>query len=163
MGEAASTLVDVSPTESHTLRVIDLDGPVHYREVAGPGHRTFVLIHGLGGAHANWSRVVPGLATLGRVLVPDLPGFGLSPLGGRSARLSSTRRVLSRFLSEVTTGEAILAGNSMGGGLAMLQAAFEPASVAGLVLTGSVFPPALSPCSGSRHFPSPLVVGACGS
>lgn len=146
--------------DSPEVRVVDVDGPVHYREVDGPPERTFVLVHGLGGAHVNWSLVAPGLAPWGRVVVPDLPGFGLSPLGTRSARLSSTRRVLSRFLSEVATGDVIVAGNSMGGGLAMLQAAYEPASVAGLVLTGSVFPPAVAPRSDGRRLPSPIVLGA---
>jgi pimeloyl-ACP methyl ester carboxylesterase len=122
------------------LREIDLDGPVAYREWEGPPDTTFVLIHGLGGSHVNWVQVAPGLAGLGRVLAPDLPGFGWSPLAGRSAALMDLRRSLGRFVTERATGRVVLAGNSMGGGLAMLEAAIEPERVDGLILTCSVFP-----------------------
>lgn len=134
-------------------RYVDLDGPVHYVEWEGPFERTFVLVHGLGGSHLNWVRVAPALSRLGRVVVPDLPGFGLSPLGDRRSAMHVGRRLLGDFLRKVGTGEVILGGNSMGGGYAMLQAAFEPDSVAGLILTASVFPWA------PAGMPSPLVVG----
>lgn len=50
------------------------------------------------------------------------------------------RRTLGWFLAERATGRVVLAGNSMGGGLVMLEAAIEPDGVQGLVLTCSVFP-----------------------
>lgn len=122
-------------------KVVDIDGPVHYVEWEGPPGRTFVLVHGLGGSHLSWLAVAPGLARHGRVLAPDLPGFGRTPRNGRRSRLTDLRAVLSRFLAEVAGGEpAIVCGNSMGGGIAMLQAALEPSTVRGLVLTSSVFP-----------------------
>ena len=99
-----------------------------------------MLIHGLGGSHLNWLQVAPGLAGLGRVLALDLPGFGSSPRAGRGSGVMDERRIVSRFISELATGRVVLCGNSMGGGLAILQAAVEPASVAGLVLTSPSFP-----------------------
>ncbi len=126
--------------ELPALQVIDLDGPVAYREWDGPVDTTFVLVHGLGGSHLNWVQVAPGIAGLGRVLAPDLPGFGESPLAGRSAALMDERRLLGRFIETLATGRVVVAGNSMGGGLAMLEAAIEPARVDGLVLTCSIFP-----------------------
>jgi pimeloyl-ACP methyl ester carboxylesterase len=136
------------------LATIDLDGPVRYRAWDGPGDTTFVLIHGLGGSHLNWLQVAPGLAGLGRVLALDLPGFGWSPRDGRGSGLMDERRILSRFITELTTGRTVLAGHSMGGVVAILQAAVEPASAAGLVLTSSALP-------WSRGgFPHPAVIGA---
>jgi pimeloyl-ACP methyl ester carboxylesterase len=122
------------------MRTIDLDRPVAYRLWDGPEETTFVLIHGLGGSHLNWVRVAPGLSGLGRVLALDLPGFGWSHRAGRGSGLMELRRTLSRFLAALGTGRVVLAGNSMGGGLSILQAAVEPSSVDGLVLTCSVFP-----------------------
>lgn len=120
---------------------VDLDGPVHYVEWDGPGERTFVLVHGLGGSHLSWLAVAPGLAPHGRVLALDLPGFGRTPRDGRRSRMTDLQRVLSRFLDEVAGGGPVtLCGNSMGGGVSLLQAALEPATVGGLVLTNSVFP-----------------------
>ena len=133
---------------------VDLDGPVVYWSWEGPADRTFVLVHGLGGSHLSWVQVAPGLAGLGRVLVPDLPGFGRSPRAGRSTTLMRERHWLSRFLDATTDGPVILAGNSMGGLVALLEAAVEPDRVAGLVLTSTVFPLARG------GLPHPIVLGS---
>jgi pimeloyl-ACP methyl ester carboxylesterase len=136
------------------LAAIDLDGPVRYRAWDGPGETTFVLIHGLGGSHLNWLQVAPGLAGLGRVLALDLPGFGSSPRLGRGSGVMDERQIVARFISELATGSVVLSGHSMGGVIAILQAAVEPASTAGLVLTSSALP-------WSRGgFPHPAVMGA---
>ena len=128
------------PLDLPELSTIDLDGPVRYRAWDGPTEATFVLIHGLGGSHLNWVQVAPGLAGLGRVLAIDLPGFGTSPRAGRGSRLMDERRVLSRLIQELGSGHLIVCGNSMGGAIGILQAAVEPSTVAGLVLTSSVLP-----------------------
>ncbi len=136
------------------LQTLDIEGPLAYREWEGPPETTFVLLHGLGGSHLSWIQAAPGLAGLGRVLAPDLPGFGRSPRDGRATRLMDQRRWLSRFLDEAVTGPVVLAGNSMGGVVALLEAALEPDRVAGVVLTSSVFPMSGGP------IPNPLVLGA---
>ncbi len=123
------------------MRLVDIDGPVAFREWAGPAETTFVLVHGLGGSHLNWIQVAPSLAGLGRVVALDLPGFGSSPRAGRGSGLMDERRVLSRFLDEHATGRVVVAGSSMGSVIGTMQAAIEPDRLAGLVLTGSPFPP----------------------
>jgi pimeloyl-ACP methyl ester carboxylesterase len=135
-------------------RTIDLDGPIVFREWPGPEDTTFVLIHGLGGSHLNWVQVAPGLSGLGKVVALDLPGFGRSPAAGRGARVMDSRRSLTRFLDEVAPDRAVLVGNSMGGLVAMTEAAVEPDRVAGLVLTASVFPWV------GGAWPHPVVLGA---
>jgi pimeloyl-ACP methyl ester carboxylesterase len=64
------------------------------------------------------------------------------------------RRVVSRLISELATGRVVVAGHSMGGVIAILQAAVEPRSVAGLVLTASALPWT------KGGFPHPAVMGA---
>jgi pimeloyl-ACP methyl ester carboxylesterase len=124
---------------------IDLDGPVHYFEWEGPDDGpTFVLVHGLGGSHVNWFSVAPGLARRGRVLAPDLAGFGRTPPEGRRSTIGSNRRLLDRFLRATGAAPAILVGNSMGGAISALEAADEPESVAGLVLVDPALPRALN-------------------
>jgi pimeloyl-ACP methyl ester carboxylesterase len=122
------------------LSTVDLDGPVRYRSWEGPADATFVLLHGLGGSSLNWVLVAPGLARLGRVLIPDLLGFGETPRAGRGSGLMDQRRLMSAFVRELGSGRVVLAGNSMGGALAALTAAVDPEAVDGLVLTNSVFP-----------------------
>jgi len=122
-------------------RFADLDGPVHYVTWDGPAERTFVLVHGLGGSLLSWLLVGPELAKDGRVMALDLYGFGRTGRDGRRSRLTDQRALVSRFVEEVAGGgPVVLVGNSMGGGIAMLQAALEPASVESLVLSNSVFP-----------------------
>ena len=134
------------------LETVDLDGPIGYRSWDGPSETTFVLVHGLAGSHLNWVQVAPGLSGLGRVLALDLPGFGVSPRAGRDSALMDERRSLSRFIDKLASGRVVICGNSMGGGIAILQAAVEPDSVAGLVLTSSILPRA-------HGWPHPLIVG----
>lgn len=133
-------------------RFVDLGGPVHYVEWEGPAGRTFVLVHGLGGSHLSWTLVGRDLARHGRVIAVDLAGFGRTPRNGRSSKLSANQVLLARFVDEVVGGPVVIAGNSMGGAIAMLQAAYEPDSVEGVVLTASVFPWARG------GVPSPLVM-----
>jgi pimeloyl-ACP methyl ester carboxylesterase len=132
---------------------VDLDGPLHLAEW-GDGEPAWVLVHGLGGSHANWMSVAPRLAARGGVLAPDLPGFGLSPVAGRRGDLASLRRVLHRILVERTRGPVILMGNSMGGLLAMAEAGLHPERVTGLVLVDAVLPVPW------RIWPEPLVTAS---
>lgn len=138
--------------ETPESRFVDLDGPVHYVEWEGPPERTFVLVHGLGGSHLSWALVGPRLAGHGRVLAVDLAGFGRTPRAGRSAKLPANQVLLARFVDELVGRPAVLVGNSMGGAIAMLQAAYEPASVEGVVLSASVYPWARG------GVPAPIVV-----
>jgi pimeloyl-ACP methyl ester carboxylesterase len=120
-------------------RSVDLDGPVHYADFGGAG-RPIVLVHGLGGSHANWLSVAPRLANHGRVLAIDLAGHGRTRAHGRPATVAANRRLLGRFLAEVAREPAVLIGNSMGGYLSIAEAAAEPDRVAGLVLVDPAVP-----------------------
>jgi pimeloyl-ACP methyl ester carboxylesterase len=110
------------------------------REWEGPDDLVFVLLHGLGASHLSWVQVAGPLTGLGRVVAPDLPGFGATPLAGRSTGLMDQRRTVSALLSSLGGRRIVLVGNSLGGAIAILQAAVEPTTVDGIVLTNSVYP-----------------------
>jgi pimeloyl-ACP methyl ester carboxylesterase len=118
---------------------VDVDGPVHVADFGGSG-TPIVLLHGLGGNHLNWLAVGERLARYGRVLAPDFAGFGRTPLAGRSSGLGANRELLDRFLGTSCTEPAVLVGNSMGGLIALMEAALRPDKVAGLVLVGPAQP-----------------------
>jgi pimeloyl-ACP methyl ester carboxylesterase len=120
-------------------RTIDLDGPVHYADFGGSG-RPIVLVHGLGGSHANWLAVAPRLTAYGRVVALDLAGHGRTPSLGRTARVGKNRILLGRFLDAVAREPAVLMGNSMGGYLSLAEAAAEPEKVSSLVLVNAAIP-----------------------
>jgi pimeloyl-ACP methyl ester carboxylesterase len=119
----------------------DLDGPVHYVDFGGPDDGPLlVCVHGLGGSHANWLAIAPQLARTCRVLALDLAGFGLTRGGTRRTTVQANRRLLHRFVTEVTGGPAILVGNSMGGTITALETAAAPDAVAGMVLIDPALP-----------------------
>ncbi|BDG05093.1 alpha/beta fold hydrolase [Anaeromyxobacter oryzae] len=120
-------------------RVADLGGPVHYADFGGSGP-PIVLVHGLGGALQNWLCVAPRLRAHGRVLALDLAGHGRTPSRGRTARVGANRLLLDRFLAVVAGAPAVVIGNSMGGYLALAEAAAEPARVSALVLVDAAVP-----------------------
>lgn len=122
-----------------TSVVLDLDGPVHLADFGGSGP-VVVLVHGLGGSHANWLALGPRLAPRCRVVALDLPGFGRTPLAGRRARVEDHRRLLDRLLERTCEGPVVLCGNSMGGLVALLEAGLRPERVAGLVLVDPALP-----------------------
>ena len=116
----------------------DLDGPVHYLDFGGSGP-ALVCVHGLSGSALNWMAVGPALAERHRVLALDLRGFGRTPLGP-GTRLGDNRHLLDRFLRDVVRSPAVVVGNSMGGLLAVLQAAAAPETVSSLVLVDPALP-----------------------
>jgi pimeloyl-ACP methyl ester carboxylesterase len=120
---------------------MDLDGPVHYLDFGGPlGGPVIVCVHGLGGSAVNWTAIGPLLASRYRVIAPDLAGHGLTQSSGRGADVSANRALLDRFVRSVSDGPVILMGNSMGGMIALLEAAAAPAAVAGLILIDPALP-----------------------
>ena len=122
-------------------RWVDLDGPVHYLDYGGAEDGpTVVCVHGLGGSSVNWSAVAPLLAKRCRLVAVDLPGHGLTWAHGRKTGVLANRELLHRFVREVIGRPVILMGNSMGGMISLLQAAAEPADVAGLVLISPAVP-----------------------
>ena len=134
-------------------RTLDLDGDVAYVDHGGEGD-LLVLVHGLGASQASWGAAGPLLARSHRVLALDLPGFGRSPLAGRRATVPANRRVLDRFLDAAAGDEPVtLVGNSMGGMIAILEAAAAPRRLRALVLVN----PSLPLPSLRERRPDPLV------
>jgi len=125
-----SEIVDVAGTQVHVLRA---DGPAD-----GP---TQLLVHGLGGSGTNWLEVMSGLAEVGPVVAPDLPGFGRTePPNPRASRIRSNLGFLKVFAHELGIDRAMVHGNSMGGLLSVQLAAAAPELVERLVLVDPALP-----------------------
>lgn len=80
-----------------------------------------VLLHGIGSHRGAWAPVFDRLARERDVIALDLPGHGGSPLladGHRHDMLTLTETV-DEFVAELGIGRPHVAGNSLGGGLAL--------------------------------------------
>jgi pimeloyl-ACP methyl ester carboxylesterase len=131
----------VAGLELPDSRWIDLGCRVHYREWPGPADGpTFVCVHGLGGSLVNWALVAPGLARHGRVLAPDLAGFGLTDPNGRGTGVGPNRKLLDVFFGALEPTIVVMVGNSMGGMISLIQAVHAPRTVERLILVDAAFP-----------------------
>ncbi len=95
-------------------RVHDTD--IHWVEL-GQG-RPLVLLHGLHDSHRTWRRVGPALARGRRVIMPDLPGHGLSARPDASYELGWYAQVMGAWLDALHLDDVDVVGHSFGGGLA---------------------------------------------
>ena len=117
----------------YTLERVSLGGIEMSALIAGPeGAPPLILIHGLGATKASWLPVVPELAKNHRVYAIDLPGFGSSakPKGKYNAEWFADH--VFRFMDMVGEERAFVAGNSLGGRVAIEMAMRDRDRVLGI-------------------------------
>ncbi len=90
----------------------------HHREGAGP---PLVLLHGVGHHWQAWQPVIGLLAREFDVIACDSPGFGRSqPLAeGIEPSIGACADAFERFFAQLGIERPLVAGNSMGGGIAL--------------------------------------------
>jgi pimeloyl-ACP methyl ester carboxylesterase len=141
-GSVPSPLVTLPSPESVQLNVSGFH--LNAERWHGGERARVLLIHGLGGNSVTWHGVAPVLADAlqADVLAIDLPGFGRSRSAGRRLDV----RTLSALLEAILAAEApagsrwIVAGNSLGGVLALELACRVPERVAGVSVVAPALP-----------------------
>jgi pimeloyl-ACP methyl ester carboxylesterase len=79
-----------------------------------------VLLHPLGGDRRVWDPVLEPLSAVRTVIAIDLPGFGESPpLLSETPTPAALARAVERFLAEIEVDRPHVAGNSLGGWVAL--------------------------------------------
>jgi pimeloyl-ACP methyl ester carboxylesterase len=102
---------------------------------AGTAGSTVLLLHGIGCSVLEWERNVEAFAANHRVLALDLLGFGLTDKpGDETYSLRRLAQFVLDFMKVKAVNQAHLAGNSLGGRLALECAAIAPQQVASLLL-----------------------------
>jgi pimeloyl-ACP methyl ester carboxylesterase len=122
-------------------RFVQVSGlQVHYK-AAGQGQPVLILLHGFGASVFSWREVMDSLAEFGRVVAFDRPAFGLTerPLpgdwqGDNPYSTEAAVQLTIGLMDELGVEQAILAGNSAGGTIAMLTALRVPGRVQALML-----------------------------
>jgi pimeloyl-ACP methyl ester carboxylesterase len=104
------------------------------RYLVGGEGEPLVLVHGLGGAAANWLALAPLLLPGRRLLVPELPGHGGSSPLPAAPSLNPYADRISLLLEREGLARAPVVGHSLGGAIALRLAIRRPELVSGLVL-----------------------------
>ena len=103
---------------------------------AGEGE-PLLLVHGLGGAAANWLALAPLLLATRRLLVPELPGHGGSSALPAAPSLNAYADRLGIVLEQEGIASAGVVGHSLGGAIALRLSIRRPDAVSALVLAGA--------------------------
>ena len=82
-----------------------------------------LLLHGLGASGHSFRRMIPGLAARHRVLIPDLPGQGLTRAGARNRLgLGPMAEDLTALCAAIGVPPAAIIGHSAGAAIALQMA-----------------------------------------
>jgi 4,5:9,10-diseco-3-hydroxy-5,9,17-trioxoandrosta-1(10),2-diene-4-oate hydrolase len=111
---------------------------VHYHDIGeGP---VLVLLHGSGPGATGWSnynRNVAALSANYRLLIPDLPGFGLSDMKPVAAPTPGWwAGIITGLLDSLGIEKAHFVGNSMGGMVTLKIALENPGRIDRMLLMG---------------------------
>lgn len=119
---------------------------VHFLDTIKATGRTIVFLHGAGGTHRSWRDQWAGLKGTARLVIPDLPGHGMSA-GPARGSVGEYAAWVADFVREVRLGRFLLAGHSMGGAIAQQAALDGIRGLDALVLVGT----------GARYRVSPAI------
>jgi 3-oxoadipate enol-lactonase len=111
---------------------------IHFLDPNPSGNPPVLLLHGLGADSSSWTLQLPALTGAGfRPIVPDAPGFGLSPYDGRGWSIRRMASQMAGLLENSGIGPAHVVGLSMGGVIAQQFALEFPHLTRKLVLVST--------------------------
>jgi pimeloyl-ACP methyl ester carboxylesterase len=114
-------------------RKVTADGSVYWTG-GKRGAKTLVLLHGVNDQAGTWVAVVPALKKDYALVIPDLAGHGESEPKTGPLTFTAMLQRLHAIVTAEAHGKVTVAGNSMGGWVAMLYALDHPDNVERLVL-----------------------------
>ena len=122
-------------TNEHSSFVTVGDARIHYREEGNPDGRTLLLIHGTYSSLHTWDDWVAILGDEFHIVRLDMPGFGLTgPRKEGEHSLGYLVDVVGEFCDELGLSDIVVAGNSLGGGVAWRLQTRRPELVSALIL-----------------------------
>jgi pimeloyl-ACP methyl ester carboxylesterase len=119
------------------MSIADSTGHAGIRYVRRGSGEPLVLIHGLGGSSRIWRPVLDRLSSARDVIAVDLPGFGGSPpLHADRATPDALARSIRGLCDKLGIERPHVAGNSLGGWVALELGRNDAASVAAISPAG---------------------------
>lgn len=109
------------------------ENKIRYLEY-GVSSNAIIFVHGLGASAERWEYVIQYFRENYRVIVPDLPGFGLSDKPSIDYTVDFFVKTLSEFIDGIGIQNAILIGSSLGGQIIAELAITEPKLINKMIL-----------------------------
>lgn len=119
-----------------TVLVNHLTGPLYY-EQTGHGGPPMLFVPPIPLDHSSWLFQVAHFSTWFHTVAVDLPGFGRSPAALPGLTIADLARACWETLDTVTSGPAILVGQSVGSHVVLEMADQQPARTSAVVLSGT--------------------------
>jgi pimeloyl-ACP methyl ester carboxylesterase len=126
--------VDTDGTDL-TAETVTVDGTRLQYVTGGTGETPLILLHGgiIDAAHISWGELLGPLAARTRVYALNLPGYGGSELPDGPLSMNRHVETVAAFLEELDIADPVIAGTSMGGGIAIGLALSYPDRVSQVV------------------------------
>ncbi|WP_033074171.1 alpha/beta fold hydrolase [Sphingopyxis sp. MWB1] len=120
-------------------RMVSVDGRSWpYLEGGNPAKPTLLLVHGFGADKDHWPMIARYLKHDYHLIAPDLPGFGDNERSTTIAYdIAAQTARLKAFVDALGLKRPHIAGNSMGGWIALRYALDYPAGLGALILLDS--------------------------
>lgn len=122
---------------------LDYPYPVQYQELNNDQQIAYIdegegpaviLIHGLGSYIPTWKQNVPVLTKAHRIIALDLPGYGKSSKEVDQVTIPFFAETVAALQDSLRIDQAVWAGHSMGGQIALRGALTYPDKISRLVL-----------------------------
>lgn len=125
-------------TEHSTFLGLEPGLRVHYRDEGVADAPVIVLLHGSNSSLQTWEPWVARLSKTERLISLDLPGHGLTgPAPDGDYSDAAMDRFVDAFTKKLGLSQFVLAGHSMGGGIAWRYAVNHPERVSRLILVAA--------------------------
>ncbi len=103
------------------MQVVIGDVLVNYQERGKSRKGTIVILHGWGRSSRDWERTADSLASRYRVILVDLPGFGLTIFPpGAVFSIHDYVEFVVQFLKKLKISHPIIIGHSLGGRIGII-------------------------------------------
>lgn len=107
-------------------------GEIYFKE-RGEGF-PLILIHGFCETSEIWDALAERLSHDFRVITPDLPGFGNSPLPSGEISIAGIATLLNDWLHQIGISNGVVIGHSLGGYVTLSMVAQKPELIKGFGL-----------------------------
>ena len=118
------------------MPTVKIEGRTVFFERRGKGP-PLLLVHGFPLDHGSWDVLAGELEHFFDLIIPDLPGFGLSEALAGECTIEKIAVSLAALLADLGFEKTFIAGHSMGGYIALAFAHKYPGQVLGLGLVSS--------------------------